>query len=325
MKRIHLCHLAAVLILLQDGAIAANNSIVAVVSGRPILKSEVSELIMGYEIRIRGSGASPAEIDAQLKTLREKALQTLVDQELILKEFEPFAAAFDAKVDAYTKQTIRKNIIDGQFKGDSQQFFRELKESGISYQKFYALQRKNVIVEMMRGQFARTDKPYITNEEVAAYLNKHEAAFRIGGKIKLWSITIPGRADGKTGVQQLALAREVRASLVNGADFSSLARTHSADSKRESGGSWGWVDKSTIATPFWPVVSQLATGKVSEILPMGGDYYIFWVEARMPGRMKPKGEVDAEVETRVQIEKRQKAADEWVAKLRRKATIKFFP
>jgi parvulin-like peptidyl-prolyl isomerase len=164
----------------------------------------------------------------------------------------------------------------------------------------------------------------VTNQDKAEWLKKHEAMFKEGVKLKLWSITIDGEVPGKrTAAEQLALAKEVRTRLMNGADFSSMAKAHSSDSKRDAGGSWNWVGEKEIAPVFWPIVSKVPTGKISDIVPMGGSYYIFWVEGRSGGKMKPQAEVDVVVERGVMMDKSQKANDEWVAKLRRKATITY--
>ncbi len=304
---------------------AQENGIAAVVNGRCILRSEVEELIRASSVALRQRVNSREEYEAELKTLRSKVLDDLVNQELILHEFEPFAAQFNSRVEANAKESIKKQFVDGMFKGDRAKFLEELKNSGIQYKKFYEQQKKNVIVEMMRGYFAKGDTQYITDQEKAAWLKKHESMFREDVKLKLWSITIPGQAPGKTPADQQALAKDVRTRLMNGSDFSSMAKTYSGDSKREAGGSWDWVDKKTLDDSFWPIVSKVPTGKISEIVPMGGSYYIFWVEARTEGKMKPKEEVDQVVERGVQVDKRQKANADWMAKLRKKATITINP
>ena len=297
------------------------NGIVATVNGRPILKSEVEDLMRANALDLMRRHPDPVERAAELKKLRSKVLDSLIDQELIIKEFEPYAATATQRVEAHTDEMIKRQFVDGMFKGDRKKFLQELQESGIGYKKFHEQQIKNVIVEMMRGQFAKPETPYVTEEEKAEWIRKNPDHFRVGGKLKLWSITIPGQADGKTPAQQAELVKEVRTSLVNGADFASQARTHSADSKRDAGGSWDWVDKKDLADAFWPIVSKLPTGKISEVVPFQGSFYIFWVEARQPGKLKPQAEIDAEVEKRVIMEKRQKASEAWLKKLRKKATI----
>ena len=301
---------------------AASNTVVKTVNGRAILKSEVDDLTRARMVEIRNTSNSLAEFQAKLKQLRAEVLDLLIDQELILAEYQPHDSQFGAKIDAHVEERIRNLFIREMFKGDRAAFQKAIEDSGISMKKFRDQQRKNVIVEMMRVQFAKPDSEYITEEQRAAWLKKNESKFRIGGKLKLWSITIPAIANGRTPDQQLALAREVRASLVNGANFAALARTHSVDSKRDNGGSWGWVEKKDLAADFWPVINKLPSGKVSEITPFQGSLYIFWVESREEGKMKPKAEVDTAVERGIMAERRQVAAEKWLKELRRKAVIR---
>jgi peptidyl-prolyl cis-trans isomerase SurA len=325
MKPGFLCCLVALfapIVASPAGARASDNTIVSVVNGRPVLKSEVDDMLRASAMDLRMRSTNQAEFDAEFVKLRAKVREQLENQELILKEFEPYAPTFGRKVEAHAQEMINREFVMKRYKGDRAKFLHEMKESGVSYKKFFELQKKYVIVEMMRSQFAKTESPYVTNQEKAEWLKKHEQMFREGQKLKLWSITIPAVIPGeKTPEQQMALAKEVRARLVNGTDFASMAKTHSVDSKRDAGGSWGWVDDKDLAEGFWPVVSKFTTGKITDIITIGDSLYIFWVEARSEGKMRPQKEVDEAVERGLMIEKRQKANDEWIAKLRKKATI----
>jgi peptidyl-prolyl cis-trans isomerase SurA len=301
---------------------AATNRVVKTVNTRPILQSEVDDLMHARMIELRRTATSPEEYQAEVAKVRGKVLDLLIDQELILAEFQPLEANFGAKIDAHVDEMIRKQFIGEMFKGDVAAFRKAVEESGMGMKKFREQQRKNIIVEMMRGQFAKVDSPYITEDERTDWLRRNIAKFRIGGRVKFWSITIPGMTREKSPQQQLALAKEIRTSLVNGADFAALARTHSVDSKRDNGGSWGWVERKDMSAQFWPVISKLDAGKISEVTPSEGSFYIFWVEAREEGKMRPKAEVDAAVERGIMAEKRQAASEKWLKQLRRKAVIR---
>lgn len=301
---------------------AASNSVVCIVNGRPILKSEVEDLMRSRIIETMRTATSREDADAKLKILRSEVTDILIEQELILSLYEPMEATYGPKIEAHAEERIRSLFIGEMFKGDRKKFLQTLQEGGISYKKFFEQQKKNVVVEMMRAQFAKPDQPYITDDERAAWLRKNHAKFRSDPKLKLWSITIPGIAPGRTPDDQMALAKEIRASLVKGADFSSLARTHSADSKRDDGGSWGWVEKKDMAAIFWPILTKLPAGKVSEITPFEGSLYVFWVEARQEGQMKDKALVDQAVERGIMAERREEAAKKWIATLKAKAVIR---
>lgn len=300
------------------------NGIAAVVNGRPILRSDVEEVIKIQEMQLRATIGDKAELDKELGDLRRKALDTLVEQELILKEFEPYEANFRDKVDAYADEHIKTQYIKEMYKGDRAKFVRELTASGLSYKKFYEKQRTMIIVQMMRSQNVK-DLGYVTSDEKQAYLKAHEEDFRDGDQIKLWSITIPkvGEEIGTTPKSQQALAREIRGKLLRGDEFATLAKTYSQDSKSGNGGDWGVITKKDLTRRMAELVFALPAKKVSEVIEFEDSYYIFYVEAKIPGKMKPKEEVEAELEKRVLMEKRKKAYEEWITQLKRKATISY--
>lgn len=303
----------------------STNGIAAVVNGRPILQSEVQEAHKMQEMQLRATIGDRKELEAKLAELEKKTLDALVEQQLILKEFEPYEATFGEKINAYTDERIKKHFIMGMFKGDRAKFLRELKESGLSYKKFYEKQRQAVIVEMMRAQNAKTSG-FVTSDEKEAYLRKNGELFREPDQIKLWSITIPkiGDAPGAGPAQQLALAKEIRAKLVNGADFATMARAYSADSRAGNGGDWGFITKKSLTQRMADRVFSLPDRKISEVVEFDDSYYIFYIEARQLGKMKPREEIDAKLEQLVLMEKRAKASEEWINRLKSKATIRYY-
>lgn len=303
----------------------SSNGIVAVVGGRPILKSEQDEKIALQEMQIRATASNKEEMEKELAELRAKARDSLIEQELILKEFEPFAAGASDKVKSLTDEHIRTTIIKEIYKGERPQLLKALSSQGLSYKRFYEMQREGVIVSIMRGQNTR-DVGYVTSEEKDAYLAAHGEDFRDGDQIKLWSITIPkvGEAIGAVPASQLALAKEIRSKLLRGDNFATLAKAYSQDLKSGNGGDWGFITKKDFTRSLADMVFALPVRKVSDLVDANDSYFIFYVDARIPGKMKPKEEVDAEVERRVLMEKRKKSYDAWIARLKNKTTIKLY-
>ncbi|MDB6134934.1 MAG: PpiC-type peptidyl-prolyl cis-trans isomerase [Verrucomicrobiales bacterium] len=302
-----------------------SNGIVAVANGRPILKSELEEKMAMLEMQARGTIGNRAELDRELADLRRKTLDGLIEQELILKEFEPFAASFGDKVNALTDEHIRTQIIGAKFNGERTQLVKALTSQGLTYKKFYEMQRNATIVSIMRGQNTR-DVGYVTSQEKAAYLAAHGEEFREGDQIKLWSITIPqiGEAIGATPAVQQALVKDIRAKLLRGSDFGTLAKTYSQDLKAGNGGDWGFITRKDFTQRLVDTVFKLPVKKVSDIIEYEGSYFIFYVEARNPGKMRPKEEVEPALEQAVLAEKRRKAYDKWISGLKDKATIRYY-
>lgn len=315
---------ALALMLISPVQAEQSNGLAAVVNGRPILRSEVLELNKVQEMEIRRSLIEKNELDEALANLQKKTLDTLVEQELILKEFEPFEANMKSKVDAYAEERIRTRYIQDMFKGDRAEFLKQLTSSGLSYKKFYERQCNGVKVEIMRSQNVK-DVGFVTSEEKNAYLQAHGEDFREGDQIKLWSISIPKVSEeiGTSAKSQLILAKEIRAKLQRGDDFATLARTYSQDSKSGNGGDWGMIGKKDFNRRLSDQVFKLPQKKISEVIEYEDSFYIFYVEAKIAGKMKPKEEVDTQLEGRVLMEKRKKAYDEWIGQLKRKATISY--
>ena len=102
-----------------------------------------------------------------------------------------------------------------------------------------------------------------------------------------------------------------------------MAKTYSQDSKSGNGGDWGFITKKVLNRRMAEMVFSLPAKKVSDVTEFDDSFYIFYVEAKNPGKMKPDEEVQTELEKRVLMEKRKKAYEEWMTQLKRKATIRY--
>jgi parvulin-like peptidyl-prolyl isomerase len=72
---------AALALALVSPAVAdQTNGIAVVVNGRPILRSEVEEVIKVQEMGLKQSIGDKSELDREMGELRKKALDTLIDQ-----------------------------------------------------------------------------------------------------------------------------------------------------------------------------------------------------------------------------------------------------
>jgi parvulin-like peptidyl-prolyl isomerase len=160
--------------------------------------------------------------------------------------------------------------------------------------------------------------------KIDEYYAKHRAEFTSKEEIKLRMIMIPGRHDDGQGAAQKEMAEEIRGKLVSGADFDKMAQMYSEDSTRDMGGDWGWIERKTLAEPLEKVAFSLAAGKVSDIIELGGNYYILKVEDRRGGASKSLADVRADIEKKLMQEEAQRIQERWLTTLRQKAYIKTF-
>jgi len=120
------------------------------------------------------------------------------------------------------------------------------------------------------------------------------------------------------------MVEEIRAKILEGAEFNDLARMYDEDSKQDEGGDWGWINRKTLNESLGKMAFSMKTGQVSPVIELGNMYYLLFVEARKNAQTKPLSEVRDEIQNKLIQEERQRRQEEWIARLRKKAYIKMY-
>jgi parvulin-like peptidyl-prolyl isomerase len=304
--------------------VASQNSVAAIVNGKVITRNEV-ETAAKYQLLMIQQGVS----DAMDRKEREqealhKGLNDLIDRELIISEFERMGATIKPQ---YVDEDVQR-LIRESFGGSREQFLGELKRRGMTWPKFREQHRKSLVVAAMRGQ-ATKNVDFATPAQKEAYFRNNQDEFREEGAVWMRTLAIP-QLTGDPGLsgedqrsRQRTLANEIRTRILQGADFAAQARTYSQDSKAASGGDWGMVQRSALAPQLAEVAFSIPVKTVSQVFEFRGFYYLLLVEQRQPGKLKPQAEIDDLLDRLVQSDLKRKAMDEYLAKLRKKATLNF--
>jgi peptidyl-prolyl cis-trans isomerase SurA len=180
----------------------------------------------------------------------------------------------------------------------------------------------------MRSQ-ATQNVGFATPEEKQTFFRGNQELFREEGEVWLKTIALPA-FSGEAGVtlerqkaSQERLAGDIRRQLVDGADFAAVARAHSQDSRRSNGGDWGWVTRGALAKSLADRAFSIPVRTISPVFEFHNHFYIITVEERKPGKLKSPAEIEELLDRLVQVEKKRRASEEWLAKLRRKALITY--
>lgn len=298
----------------------AVNGIAAVVNGKVITKSEVRDSVNAQEQMLRiKHREDQAAYERDMLELRETALDSLIDRELILSEFAKIGGVIKPQ---YVEDDIN-GIIRESFKGDRDAFVTELARTGMTMKKFRELREKMIIVQVMRGRHTGGQPP-ATPREVNEFYQKNNEKFRDKDMLKISTITIPkftGDADaGPT--KQKKLAEEIRSKVVAGGDFATMAKTYSQDSRAEGGGEWDWMERKQMKKSLADAAFNLKNGGVSPVIDDETNYIIIYLDAKKLGDATPLEKVRPDIERVIDQEKGKAAMDKWLADLRRKAVIK---
>lgn len=304
------------------GAPKEIDGVAAIVNGKVITKSEVRTAVASQRQMLEFIHRSePAVLKDKLAELENETLETMIDRELILKEFEGLGGSIKRQ---YIDDDINRLIRD-QFEGDRDKFIADLARTGMSITQFRDLREKMMIVQYMRQSKTGDIPPPAPAEVDAEYkARREELRDKSEDKVNLFTITIPVFGGGNTKEQQLALAKDLRKKLVAGADFAETARTYSQDSKAEAGGAWGWVDRTLLNETLANSAFSIPAKTVSDVVEDGAFFRILYVEARSLAEPKPLSEVRSQIERFVDQKKAKEIHDRWVAILRKDAIIRRF-
>ena len=297
-----------------------SNSIAAVVDGIPIASSEVEETIKAQEQVIQFTFRNdPDRIKKEITLLRQNAIETLIDREILLAEFRKIGGVLKAQ---YVDDDIN-GIIRESFKGNRDAFVDELTKSGMTMVKFRELRQKMVIMNVMRARNSG-DHPPATPREVQDYYDKNVDKWREGDQIKISTITIPKFAGepGSTPEKQHKLAQELRTKILQGADFAKVAKTNSQDSHAENGGAWDWMYKTDLMPTIANAAMELKTGGVGPVLDLETSYVIVACDAKKLGLAPDIEKLRPEIEKMINQEKSKANLDKWMASVRKKHVIK---
>lgn len=315
-----LCALLLLAVPLSPAAHAQEvlDGMAAVVNNEVITFSQVRMLVGPKEKSVRETLKGQALVD-KIKEIRTQAVNDLIDRQLILQEYKKMQKTTGANIpDHYVEERVQA-IIREEFAGDRAAFTRTLAAQGYTVERFRQEELDKIIVQSMRSQLVKSNG-IVPDSKVREFYQQNIANYTSEEQMKLRMVVIKkGEGENRRGMLE-----EIREKIVGGAEFEDLARMYSEDSTQEQGGDWGWINRRTLNEGLTKLAFNLKPGEVSKIHELSGNYYLLYCEAKKPQTVKPLAEVREEIEKQLAQTERQRAQQEWLEKLRKKAFIKIY-
>jgi len=254
----------------------------AQVNDRMVTVTEVMTAMQPVERQLRAT-TQGTELDQKLEEAYEKALQALIERELILDAFRQQKEMNlpDKIVTSRTEEIVRTKF------GNNRTAFRKaLDEEGLTLEEWQANLKKSMIVSFLRDREV-DGKVSVSPQDVRAAYNKAGDTFSTPAQVHLRMIMINGgKTDEEIAVKRKQ-AEDVRKRLLGGESFEDLARQASEDQKAAAGGYWGWIDLESRRAEIAAALKTLSVGEISAVIPVGDDLYIFKVEGRKNSSVVP--------------------------------------
>jgi peptidyl-prolyl cis-trans isomerase SurA len=213
-------------------------------------------------------------------------------------------------------------ILIEDFENDRARFLEYLESQGKNVREFRADLRDRIIVSVMRSE-KRKSQSQISPERIEQFYNENKINFYEEEAVKLRIIMLRPLADENPDQMRQTIDR-IYSELNQGVPFAEVASKYSQDSRRESGGDWGWIQRPDLKEELSAVAFSMNVGSFSDAISLGDQTFILYVEDKRDEGIQPIAEVRDRIEEILASQLERQAQDQWIERLRREAYIRYY-
>jgi parvulin-like peptidyl-prolyl isomerase len=272
---------------------------VAVVNGSSITRASLDDLLArakkSYTAQKR---AFPKAGTSEYQTLQTQAVAYLVQRQ----EYASEADKLGVKV---TDGQIAKKIADVKkqyFSGSQAKFEKGLADQGYTEATLREDIRSQLLTEGIYKKI--TADVNVTDADLKDYYEKNKANYTVPESRSVRHILVKTRAE----------ADQIHAQLVAGGDFAAIAKAKSIDPGSKNLGGKLVVSRGQTVAPFDKAAFSLKTNELSQPVKTQFGYHIIQPLADVkPGSVTPFKQVESQIRTQLESQKKNDAVNKWVA------------
>jgi peptidyl-prolyl cis-trans isomerase SurA len=302
------------------------------VNGEIFTKTDLEERQVAA-LRQRNRNLTQADLqnDAQLKEMLSEVTPQLVvdaiDELLLMQRGKELGYKLSDEQFAQIVSNIRKeNKLENE-----EQFQAALRQEGLTIVEL----RRNIERQMIISRVQQQDvmeKISVTEAEANAFYEANRNEFTTPAAVTLREllVAVPDKApDGQAGVnvgldeEAKAKAEAIRARILKGEEFGTIAASESDAASKANGGLIGPVNRDELSEALQQLVAKLKVGEVSEPLRSPRGYQLIKLESRSETTVLPLEQVRNQVADRVFREKSKPELTRYLKQLRDQAIIEW--
>ncbi len=296
------------LFLISLLAMGCGEKSVAIVNGEKITQTSFDKIVKLYVANYKQSvGTDPSKDTAQMKQIKEMALDDMIDQALLNQEatkqgFKASTKDIDSALKTFKEQT-----------GGDSGYQTFLKTASMTNEEFKAEIGKQIVIGKLAEKVTKNVK--VSDAEVKAYYDANPSDFGTLREIRVSHILVKTEKE----------AYDVLDKLKAGADFGELAQKVSIEpAAKQSKGDLGYVNEQTsFVTEFKEAALKLKPGEMT-MTPVKTEfgYHIIKAFDEKPAKIEKFEAVKDQAKAKAKIAKQEKTWTDYVAAVKKKATIK---
>ncbi|MCS1410676.1 MAG: Chaperone SurA [Verrucomicrobia subdivision 3 bacterium] len=293
------------------------NAVVAMVYETPITVDDIKIQTAPLEEELfRQFGHDPVALQQKVNEVRQNALETLIDRQLIINEFESEGYSLpESVIDEQVKDRVRRQF------GDHLTLTKTLQARGITYETFRKSIRQQVIVDALTARNVNS-VVLVSPFEIERYYQENIDKYQQEERIRLRMIFLRHQPGDDQASERLL--QEIRSKIQSGASFADMASVYHNGSQRSNGGDWGWVERSVLREDLAEIAFSLKPKTVSEVIRKDEGCYLMHIDGHRAAEPQPLAEVRQDIEKTLRAEERNRLQKQWISTLRKKAFVRYY-
>ncbi|MCK4325995.1 peptidyl-prolyl cis-trans isomerase [bacterium] len=267
-------------------------------------------MVLLVGLLVIGAGRKPPRKEGEI-------LASVNDEVLTLKEFN---RQFEKMLLPWQirgrEEEAKEGIVEQWI--ETQLLLQEAKRRGINgkpdlLEKLREMEKMMIIQALVQEEM---DKVKVSHKEVRGYFKQHQDRFRTPETARIKHILVKTQKE----------AKELRKRLNEGEEFEKLARKASIDARtKEQGGGIGLIDREYCWKRFGPGFTKAAfsmkKGEISQSIRSRRGYHLIKLKERFEAEEQTLDEARGQVKGMALQEKKTRAMQKFMEKLRKKAQI----
>ncbi|MHC8314936.1 peptidylprolyl isomerase [Pseudomonas sp. LB3P31] len=252
---------------------ASTGPIAARVNGEEISEFRLERFFVEF-LEDQGRAVGSIRNPKAYKQLRQKALDALIDKELLWQEAVKRGVVIsDAVVQAQIDQA-RQAI------GGPEVFTRRLNDAGFDEVSFTEYTRRDLAAQQVFAELTKVSGP--DEKQVMAFYEEHRSEMARPEEVQAQHILVKVAEGADAATIEAARLRllNMRLKIVNGAEFASIARSESEDASASSSGELGYFPRGRMFAPFEAAAFAMSPGELSQPVRTPVGWHLIYLQNR---------------------------------------------
>lgn len=292
-------------------------TMVATVNDATITRGEV-DMEKTRMLQQFGQQLSPEQMQQLQPMLEQQAIENLVIKSLLVQQIKNEKIQADQKAVEEQLNDLKKRFPS------PEQYQEQLKAANMTEDDLREEIVENIKVEnLLSKQFDSIES--VTEKEITDYYSNNPNEFKTNEQIKASHIliTVDENDTDETKTKKKQSLIDLKKQIENGSDFAELAKANSDCPSKSNGGDLGFFERGQMVKPFEDTAFSLKPGQLSDIVETQFGYHLIKVTDHKNGGTTPLEEIKDQLQAKLENDRKQEKAQEYVEELRNKATITY--